>query len=158
MMEKLTNRDIFIIINPTAGKGKARGEWSAVSSMFDNAGISFSFSFTSYHLHAKELAINAIHDGFRTLIAVGGDGTLNEIANGILQQNVCPSTDVALGMIPVGSGNDWRRMFNIPDNFQSAIDYIKRRKLFLQDVRESKILQQRQGRRKIFCKYRRNRI
>jgi YegS/Rv2252/BmrU family lipid kinase len=139
-MDKTNTKDIFIIINPTAGKGRARKDWPVVSSMFEKAGISFGFGFTSYHLHAKELAINAIRDGYRTLIAVGGDGTLNEIANGILEQNVCPSTDVALGMIPIGSGNDWRRMYNIPDNYQGAIDCIKRRKLFLQDAGKVKYI------------------
>jgi YegS/Rv2252/BmrU family lipid kinase len=126
--------DIFIIINPAAGKGKGREDWPFISSMLKNTNLSFEFAFTSSCMHAKELAIKAIHDGYRTLIAVGGDGTLNEIANGILEQNVCPSTDVVLGMIPIGSGNDWRRMFKVPDNYTEVVDIIKKRNLFLQDA------------------------
>jgi YegS/Rv2252/BmrU family lipid kinase len=132
MLDMVANTDMFIVMNPFAGKG--RKNWILLSSILKETGIPFSLRFTSYQLDAKEMTIDAIQDGYRTIIAVGGDGTLNEIANGILEQNVCPSTDIALGMIPIGSGNDWRRMFNIPDNYQGAIDCIKRRNLFLQDV------------------------
>jgi YegS/Rv2252/BmrU family lipid kinase len=128
------NTDIFLIVNPRARNGKASKDWTIIVSLFKKASISFHFEFTKHKMHAIKIAINAIENGYRTLIAVGGDGTLNEVANGILQQTNCPSADVVLGMIPIGSGNDWSRMFNISDHYDKAINSIKNKKLFLQDV------------------------
>jgi len=128
------NTAVFLIVNPQAGGEKARKDWTIIASMLEKAGILFRFQFTEYRSHANKIAINAIENGYRTLVAVGGDGTLNEVANGILQQTICPSADVILGMIPIGSGNDWGRMFNISDHYDKAINNIKNKKLFLQDV------------------------
>lgn len=130
-MEK-NKETYFFIINPHAGNGKGRRDWSLIESFLKNEGISYEYVFTEKKLHATEIAEKAITDGFRTLIAVGGDGTLNEIANGIFKTEF--SSDVVLGMIPVGSGNDWCRMYGIPSDYEKAVDVIKRRNVFVQDA------------------------
>jgi len=94
--------------------------------------ISYEFAFSEKKSHAIELAENAATLCYGTIIAVGGDGTLNEVANGILKSN--NASDVILGMIPVGSGNDWCRMYGIPADHEKAIIILKSRKIFIQDV------------------------
>ena len=128
------NHEIFVIVNSHAGHGKGRKDWPVISALLEKAGITIESEFTKGKLHAKELAILAIESGYRKLVAVGGDGTLNEIVNGIIEQQFCPSTEVILGMIPIGSGNDWGKMYNIPGDYESAVEVIKRSKYFIQDA------------------------
>ena len=68
------------------------------------------------------------------IIAVGGDGTLHEVVNGLFIQQVVPPSEVLLAVIAVGSGNDWIRMFGIPQNCADAIRAIREEHSFLQDV------------------------
>ncbi len=63
-----------------------------------------------------------------------GDGTLNEVVNGVFTQNQCASQDIILGMIPVGTGNDWGRMFGIPLVYEGAVQLIKECKTMLHDI------------------------
>ena len=72
--------------------------------------------------------------GYRRIIAVGGDGTLHEVVNGLFIQQVVPPSEVLLAVIAVGSGNDWIRMFGIPQNCADAIRAIREGYSFLQDV------------------------
>ena len=132
--DNLISSSYFLIVNPQAGLGKGSKDWPVISALFEKKGIPIEFEFTKEKLHAKELAILAIESGFRKLIAVGGDGTLNEIVNGIMEQQFCSSTEVILGMIPIGSGNDWRRMYDIPDDYEGAVDVIRRGNYFIQDT------------------------
>ncbi len=72
--------------------------------------------------------------GYRRIIAIGGDGTLHEVVNGLFIQQVVPPSEVLLAVIAVGSGNDWIRMFGIPQNCADAIRAIREEHSFLQDV------------------------
>jgi len=65
---------------------------------------------------------------------VGGDGTMNEVINGVFAQKRIHTTEVMLGMISVGTGNDWARMFNIPADYEGAVKTIKEQKTFIQDA------------------------
>ncbi|GAB1404651.1 diacylglycerol kinase family lipid kinase [Lentimicrobium sp.] len=65
---------------------------------------------------------------------MSGDGTLNEVVNGIFTQKKYATTEITLAMIPVGTGNDWGRSFNIPGSYKKAIDLIARENTFVQDV------------------------
>ena len=65
---------------------------------------------------------------------VGGDGTLNEVVNGVFQQEKYASTDITLGMVMVGTGNDWGRTFGIPTRYSEAVRLIKNGKTFIQDA------------------------
>ena len=135
MPEKIKrDNEIFFIVNPHAGIGKLRKDWSMIISLLEKANILFDFKLTKYRLHAIQIATNAIEKGYRTIIAVGGDGTLNEVANGILLQKICIPSDVAFGAIPFGSGNDWCKMFHISNKIEEVINYLKVKKIFLQDV------------------------
>jgi len=124
----------FTIVNPNAGNCKGKKDWNRIAGLFENKGIPIVARFTEKKLQAIEFARNAVSDGFRKIIAVGGDGTLNEVINGIFTQQSCPGKDISVGMIPVGTGNDWGRMFGIPLVYEAAVDLIKKNKLLLHDV------------------------
>jgi YegS/Rv2252/BmrU family lipid kinase len=80
------------------------------------------------------LTTDAIENGFRNLIVAGGDGSLNEVVNGIFLQTVCPPEEITVGMIPVGTGNDWIKTFGIPNYYKEAIKVLKQEKVMRQDV------------------------
>lgn len=104
----------YIIINPAASGGRAAKLWPSIERDLLAADISFTTAFTSYSREATSLAKTAIAKGYRHLMAVGGDGTNNEVINGILQQNTVPSSAVVYCLLPVGTGNDWIKTHGIP--------------------------------------------
>jgi len=124
----------FIIINPNSGRGKGKTAWNEINQLFVDKGFVFDHSFTEGRNHASELAISAILQGYKNLIVVGGDGTLNEVANGILKQDKLPSNEITVGVVTVGTGNDWGRTFHIPTDFESAINLIAQGNTKLQDA------------------------
>ncbi|MEI6823681.1 MAG: diacylglycerol kinase family protein [Bacteroidota bacterium] len=124
----------MVIINPHAGSRKAGKDWIIVKEMLMKEKINFVFEFTDSKYHATELTLKFIEEGYRKFIAFGGDGTLNEIVNGIFIQKIIPTKEFTLAMLPVGTGNDWCRMFNIPIDYAGAIKVIKNEKIFIQDV------------------------
>ncbi len=128
-----TNKWI-VIVNRAAGGGKAGKDWPLISKLLESHGFSFHVDQTDRRLHAAIIARNRIEEGYNRIIVVGGDGTMNEVINGVFAQKRVPTTEVMLGMITVGTGNDWGRMFNIPADYEAAIETIKQQKTFIQDA------------------------
>lgn len=124
----------FVIVNPNAGKRKGEKDWLEIAAQLTAAGIEFVNVFTEHRGHAVMLTRKYVETGYRNIIVVGGDGTLNEVVNGIFTQAHVPIEEITLAMIPVGTGNDWCRMFNIPSDYKQAIKLITRRKIFVQDT------------------------
>ena len=124
----------FVIVNPNAGNGKGKKDWVQISSNLKKHELIWSEYFTDRKGDAINVSQEAIASGYRKILCVGGDGTLNEIVNGAFIQTICPTKDIILGLIPVGTGNDWGRMFGIPLNYQKAIDIIQEEKTMLHDI------------------------
>jgi diacylglycerol kinase (ATP) len=124
----------YLIVNPISGNGTAKKDWNKIEALLTKQGIQYDFGFTEKPCHEQELVQKAIGDGYRKFIVLGGDGTLNETINGIFHQTEVLTSDIALGAIPVGTGNDWCRMHHIPDNYEKAIEIIKAGKTFAHDV------------------------
>ena len=124
----------LLIVNPNAGVKKGTKDWPKILRILREEKVDFDFQLTSRRGHAIRIASEAILSGCRKICVVGGDGTLNEVLNGIMDQNEVPCSEVTLGMIPVGTGNDWCRMFNIPFDYLKAIHILKQQKTFLQDA------------------------
>ena len=124
----------LVIVNPNAGKGKGKKDWTIISSLLTRYNLVFESSFTQAKRHAISLAREGIEKGFRKIIVVGGDGTMNEVVNGIFTQTACPTTDIVLSMIAVGTGNDWGRMFGLPLDYEQSIKIIHEGKIRLQDT------------------------
>ena len=122
------------IVNPNAGNGKGKKDWTRIETLFAREEIDIVPMFTERKGHAITLAEDAVKEGFRGIVAVGGDGTLSEVVNGIFRQTACPSNDVSIGLIPVGTGNDWGRMFGIPLLYEGAIRVIKENRQMPHDI------------------------
>jgi len=105
--------DVCFIVNPAAGHGRARVTWERIEPAARSLG-DFAVKFTEGPGHARKLAEEAAREGYRRVVCVGGDGTLNEVGNAL----VC--TEAALGMIASGSGNDWIKTLGIPRDPEAA--------------------------------------
>jgi diacylglycerol kinase (ATP) len=124
----------LIIVNPNAGARKGAKDWPKISQYLNDADLSHICVLTEHRDHANRIVMEFIEKGYRNIAVVGGDGTMNEVVNGIFSQQFVPPSDITLGMIPVGTGNDWSRMFGIPFEYKGAIDILKKGTTFLQDV------------------------
>jgi diacylglycerol kinase (ATP) len=97
-----------LIYNPSGGQVVVRHELDNVAAFLNRYGWSLTLRETSKPLEATELARHAANRGARVVIAAGGDGTVNEVANGLV------NTDAALGVLPVGTSNSWALQMGIP--------------------------------------------
>ena len=139
-MVESTNNDTeqrpkwFAIVNPVAGGGRGLDDFPQISKLLRDNGIHCEPVFTEYKCHATELTVAAVTAGYRSIIVIGGDGTLHEVVNGLFIQQCVRPDEISLAVIAVGTGNDWIRMFGIPENHGEAIRAISEGHTFLQDV------------------------
>lgn len=125
MNSELKNRKWVAIINPLSGKLGMHNEWSAIQNAFKEEGVSCVYMFTEHEGHAIDLARDLAKDGYRDIVTVGGDGTLNEVLNGVMQSGVNPN-EMTIAVIPNGTGNDWARYWNVPFDKNSAVALLKK--------------------------------
>ena len=135
MMEKNgINQDWFAIVNPNAGNGKGGKDRDRISEILNRNNIRFEMRSTGRKGQATEFTRDLIANGYRKIISIGGDGTLHEVINGIFTQDNCSPRDITIGIIPVGTGNDWGRMFGIPLVYEGAVQVIREGKQMLHDI------------------------
>jgi len=108
----------FFIINPIAGVRSKEDIPQSIKEIFNGSGRSYEIAFTKCKGHATELAQEAVSQNFDAVVAVGGDGTINEVATGLIGKKP------ALGIIPLGSGNGLARHLQVPINIQKSIKYL----------------------------------
>lgn len=123
-----------VILNPHAGCGKGRRDKTKIVSILNHSGLQYSLHESEYAGHSFVLAKDLAIHGAAHFIVAGGDGTLNEIVNGIFTGKNNHCDNIVIGMLPIGTGNDWIRTFGIPDNYQMAMDIILKGKTVVQDV------------------------
>jgi len=124
----------FFIVNPNAGSRKGTRDWPKISRLIRESGIPHETALTTHRGHAIALTVECLKQGYRKIAVVGGDGTLNEVLNGIYSQQEVAAGEILLGMIPVGTGNDWCRSFNIPFDYKKALEVLRQEKTFVQDI------------------------
>jgi len=124
----------FLIVNPNAGNTNFTKSWNQIQNSLKTKEIHFSFAFTQYTKHELILVDEAIKQGYRKFISVGGDGTLHHVVNGIMMQRYTKTSDIKLAVIPLGTGNDWIKTYNIPNSIEKSIEIIKKEHSFLQDI------------------------
>lgn len=107
-----------LIVNPTAGGGRAREIADAVCTRLKERAVEFMLHVTEHPGHATEIARQAAARGAKTVIAFGGDGTVTETAAGL------HGTQTALGIIPSGTGNDFIKSAAIPAKWEEALEFI----------------------------------
>lgn len=103
----------LVILNPAAGRGSAVRAWRAAEAVLRKAGVRFDLARTDGPRHAEVLAAQAARSGRPAVLAVGGDGTVNEVANGLLRAAEGSPT-LPMGVITAGTGNDFIKMLGIP--------------------------------------------
>ncbi len=109
----------LFILNPKSGPtSRADKMVSLIDSLFSASGHEYEFSFTTGPGDATQIAKKGAEDGFDLMVAVGGDGTVNEVATGLID------TNAILGIIPLGSGNGVARSLNIPLKVKSSIQLL----------------------------------
>lgn len=126
----------LVVVNPNAGRGKGKKDWDKIARLLDKYQLQYRAVFTRKKHNAILIARRGIEGGYRNIIAVGGDGTMNEVINGCFRQKACSTRKLKVAMITVGTGNDWGRMFNIPLDYEEAIKIIAAGKHLRQDTGE----------------------
>ena len=113
-----------VIVNPASNRGRTRKRWGEIRDGLKHFLREFKFEFTEKPLDATDLAREAIKDGAELVIGVGGDGTMNEIANGFYEDHRIINPEAALGVVPSGTGCDLVRSLNIPTGLKGALQVL----------------------------------
>ncbi|MBR1808862.1 MAG: YegS/Rv2252/BmrU family lipid kinase [Paludibacteraceae bacterium] len=113
-------KNIAFIINPISGTQNKRRIPKLIDKLIDKQQWATDIVFTEYAKHATELAEQYAGLGFDAVVAVGGDGTVNEVASGLRH------TNTSMGIIPIGSGNGFARHLGIPLRVNRAIEMLNR--------------------------------
>jgi YegS/Rv2252/BmrU family lipid kinase len=124
----------FFIINPYSGGAKALRQWPKLKQALVDSGIAFTYQFTDEREHAVELSRQASLDGYRYFVAVGGDGTANEVLQGLATSGAAPLAEHFFAVIPWGTGNDWSAMHNIPHDIKGLCALLKNPQFTAHDI------------------------
>lgn len=138
----------YAVVNPNAGSGKTVSEWPKASKILSDNRIDFEYKTTWKMGAAVEITMKACAEGYRKFLAVGGDGTVHEVLEGIakyVQISAVAKTldkesqkvaldDFTLAVMPIGSGNDWIKTLEIPKDFNKVAELMKTDSTGRQDV------------------------
>jgi YegS/Rv2252/BmrU family lipid kinase len=113
-----------VIVNPESAQGMTRRRWGHIREGLRHFIKDFGYEFTEKPLHATEIARSVLKDGTELVIGVGGDGTMNEIANGFYDEAILINPEARLGILPSGTGCDLIRSLNIPNRLKGALEVI----------------------------------
>jgi YegS/Rv2252/BmrU family lipid kinase len=122
-----------VILNPIAGRGYGDKAEPRLRRFLEAEGVDFDLVHTAGPWHAAELAEQAVSDGFEVVVAAGGDGTTNEVVNGLLAASAGGEAGT-LGIIPVGSGSDFANTVGVPGDLRGACSRLAQGKTRLVDV------------------------
>lgn len=124
----------FCVFNPTAGTREYKNVWEEVEKELVKNELNYEVYFTKFHNDATDITITKIKEGYRKFIAIGGDGTVHEVVNAFMKQEIVSSKELTLAVLPVGTGNDWAKHHCIPSDISGAVSLIKSNNISNQDV------------------------
>ena len=124
----------YVIVNPTSGNYASKKQWPLIYNELKKQQFNFEFIFTEHKTQVFEIIEAAINNGYKNFISVGGDGTLHTIVNGILSLKIATISEIKIGIIPIGTGNDWVKTYGISKDFKKAIAVIKAENTIVQDI------------------------
>lgn len=120
--EKMTR--FLIIYNPISNKGGAEKILPEVRAELDRRQIDYELVLTEYRGHALSLAQEAALNGYDAVIAAGGDGTANEVINGLMYARQAGGRKIAMGVLPVGRGNDFNYSMGAPEDWRVSCEVL----------------------------------
>ncbi len=109
-----------VIVNPTSGRGAGERSIPEIENQLKSLGVDFDLCRTEGPWHAAELAKLAALNGVRVIASAGGDGTANEVMNGLMQAQQLGAKSPAMGVLPVGRGNDFAFSMGLPADLENA--------------------------------------
>jgi diacylglycerol kinase (ATP) len=115
---------LVVIANPRSGRGKVGAELPKIERILIDSGLDYRIVQTTRPGHATEAAREALQGGERYLVAVGGDGTVHEVVNGMLQDDQPIAEDAVLGVVAAGSGCDFVKSFDLPADVAQAARHL----------------------------------
>ena len=121
----MAGEPVLFIVNPASGGGKTARDWAAIESWLPSTGIPYETAFTTEPMDAMRIAEANVRQSRPVVVAVGGDGTLNEVVNGFFHNGAPIPTTSRMAMVPLGTGGDFRRTLRIPLDPHKAIDVLK---------------------------------
>ena len=136
----------LVVVNVFAASKKAGSVWKKAAVMLEQAGVPYKAMFTGGEDNAIEISRKASAAGYRRFVAVGGDGTVHDVLNGIASYVYSSDvsevvlSDFTLGVLPVGSGNDWVKSTGVPRDVRGAVDVLAEGHTGQQDVVRVSIL------------------
>lgn len=107
---------VVFVLNPKAGGSSARRKRRRLIEALTESDLEYETRYTEHRCHASQIARAAAEAG-HAIVAVGGDGTAHEVASGILDSGA----DVPMGVLPMGTGNDFAKMFDVPDTIETSL-------------------------------------
>lgn len=126
----------YVICNPASGRGSRHSNRSRLEHGLRAAGIAHEIAMSEYPGHACVLARAACDNGWRRIAIAGGDGTAHEVVNGILGSGIADLAPMMLGVLPLGTGNDWARTLGVPANVDNACRILGAGQAVFHDVGE----------------------
>lgn len=129
---------IKVILNPVAGRGYGAKAEPELRRLLEAEGLTFDLVRTEGKWHAAELAEQAANDSFGIVVAAGGDGTSNEVINGLMAASENGATPT-MGIIPVGSGSDFANTAGVPPALQGACHRLANGQTRMMDVGRVKL-------------------
>ena len=115
---------LVLIVNPRAGRGKVEAALPQVENVLRNSKLGYRIVRTTHPGHATQVARDALRSGERFLVAVGGDGTVHEVVNGMISGGRPAAPDAVLGVVAAGSGCDFVRSFGLPGDAAQAARHL----------------------------------
>jgi diacylglycerol kinase (ATP) len=111
-----------IIVNPISGRGAGARSVKYIKEKLTQSNIQYDLVVTEKPWHAVELTKAAVRDGYQVVVAVGGDGTANEVINGLMEAKMQKIGNAAMGMLAVGRGNDFAYSMAIPVGLEKSME------------------------------------
>ena len=115
---------LVLIANPRAGRGRIERALPRVERVLRHENLDYRIVRTTHPGHATRAAREALHNGQRYLVAVGGDGTVHEVVNGMIEDGRPIAPDAVLGVVAAGSGCDFVRSFGLPGDAEQAAGHL----------------------------------
>lgn len=114
----------MLICNASSGRGGVAKALPTVKDALQERELDFDIAYTEHAGHATELARAALGEGTRFLVAVGGDGTIHEVVNGMIEDDKAIVPDAVLGVIAAGTGSDFIKTFGLPAGPRAAVSHL----------------------------------